>query len=150
MNSTATAPSTTTGYTVVKVHSTKWAVQLNGKTVETAKTKGEANRIAEQLTADAAAKKATKSKLTVVKGGKAEGKVPAQKKQTAGSKTAIAAPFMKAHATGLSKAECLARLTELKYTGPTSYLLPALRGIVAWVEAGRPDNDAIPAAVREA
>jgi len=93
-------------YTIAKVHSTKWAVKDNaGQVVDTAKTKGAAQVIADNLTAKAKAVKVANKKNREVKTAE------------------------------LTRKQCVARLKELGYTGPTSYLMPKLRKIVAEVEA---------------
>ena len=48
---------------------------------------------------------------------------------------------------GMTRKQCVARLDELSYTGPTSYLMPTVRKIVAWAEANYPADAELPANV---
>lgn len=44
----------------------------------------------------------------------------------------------------LTRQQCKDLLTEHGYTGPTSYTMPKLRGIVAWTQAGSPKDGDVP------
>ena len=48
---------------------------------------------------------------------------------------------------GMTRKQGIARLDELNYTGPTSYLMPTVRKIVAWAEANYPADAELPANV---
>jgi len=50
----------------------------------------------------------------------------------------------------MSRKECVARLTDLGYDGPTSYLMPVLRHIVLWAEGGFDSSAVVPAAAQHA